>query len=280
MMIDYQTKINELKLDLTHPKNKGINYIFVEGINDIKLFRKIFNNDKCKVEWIPGGKLKLEECVETLINTHPLIIGIRDADFLHLEEKKSYYKKNVFLTDHHDIEMTMLANDSCFRAILYEYSNIESYEFHEFKNNLLILLAPLSCLKWLNDIEKLELDFKCDFTYLINHDDLNFNLEEYIKRVKSKSPNAKDISDVIIINMTNELHKESLDLLQVVNGHDFLKALESHLKIKENNNKISSIVLESSLRMKYEFSHFTSTILYKDLSNWAISNNTVLFDEK
>ena len=72
--ITYQDKLNELRLDISHPNNRGLAFVFVEGETDIRLFRKFFNLDNCKVENIPGGKLKLEECVKELLKVYSLII--------------------------------------------------------------------------------------------------------------------------------------------------------------------------------------------------------------
>ena len=108
--ITYQDKLNELKLDISHPNNSGIAFVLVEGESDIRLFRKFFNLENCKVENIPGGKFKLEECVRELMNNYPLLIGLRDADFLHLEGT-AYSEPNMFLTDLHDMEMIVVSED-------------------------------------------------------------------------------------------------------------------------------------------------------------------------
>ena len=97
MHVTYQDKLNELRLDITHPKSKGKVFVCLEGESDVKLFRKFFNLEKCKVERIPGGKFKLEECVTSLIAVYRLIFGIRDADFLHLENKTSIHPNIFFI---------------------------------------------------------------------------------------------------------------------------------------------------------------------------------------
>ncbi len=107
--ISYQEKLNELRLDISHLKSSGIVFVLLEGYGDIRLFRKLFNPNTCKVERIPGGKFKLEECIGVLVNIYPFIIGIRDADFVHLK-KDEYVNKNIFLTDLHD------RNDNNFRG--------------------------------------------------------------------------------------------------------------------------------------------------------------------
>src|SRR5580693_6880159 len=116
--ITYQDKLNELKLDISHPNSIGKVFVLLEGESDVRLFRKLFNLENCKVENIPGGNPKLEECVQTLIANYALVIGIRDADFIHLNNIP-YQKANIFLTDFHDIEMVMISTDELFSALAF-----------------------------------------------------------------------------------------------------------------------------------------------------------------
>jgi len=37
--ITFQDKLNELRLDIAHPNNKGIAFVLLEGDSDIRLFR-------------------------------------------------------------------------------------------------------------------------------------------------------------------------------------------------------------------------------------------------
>ena len=135
--ITYQDKMNELRLDISHPNSKDVNFIFVEGDSDIKLFRKFFLLDKCKVESIPGGNVKLEECVSTLIEDYPLIIGIRDADFKNLDSF-CYSNKNMFLTDFHDIEVTMLSQEVVLSSLVFEFTDFPKSQHLQFRNNIKI----------------------------------------------------------------------------------------------------------------------------------------------
>ena len=134
--ITYQEKLNELRMDLPNPNNRGKTLVLVEGDSDIRLFRKLFDADHCKVENIPGGKFKLEDCVEELIRSYPLVIGIRDADFEHLKSS-SYSKSNMFLTDYHDIEVTMLAQKEILHAFLFEYTGMEKSGHLDFREKVL-----------------------------------------------------------------------------------------------------------------------------------------------
>ena len=67
--ITYEYKLNELRLDIRHPNSRGHTFVLVEGESDIRLFRKFFDLENCKVENIPGGNLKVEDCVEELLKS-------------------------------------------------------------------------------------------------------------------------------------------------------------------------------------------------------------------
>jgi hypothetical protein len=75
-----ESKITELRLDISHPNSRGKVFVLLEGESDVKLYRKLFNNDTCKIETIPGGKIFLEKGLAILNGIYTLIIGIRDLN--------------------------------------------------------------------------------------------------------------------------------------------------------------------------------------------------------
>ena len=176
--ITYQDKLNELRLDIAHPNNKGMAFVFLEGDSDIRLFRKLFNLDNCKVEIIPGGKFKLEDCVGELVNVYPLIIGIRDADFIHLENIP-YSNANLFLTDLHDMEMMLVSEDEVFSALIFEYTSLTKDKHSEVRKNIMISIEQISLLKWLNEKENLEYKFEAGFQDLISFVNLEIDFAKY-----------------------------------------------------------------------------------------------------
>jgi len=273
--VTFQWKIDEIKLTLEHPRSKGLNYIFVEGASDIKLFRKLFHHEKCKVEIIPGGKMKLEEAVSFLLNTYPQIIGVRDADFLHLNES-IYSKTNMFLTDFHDIEITMLAQCRVLNALFFEYTNLPIAQHITFRDEMMNVLGGVSCLKWLNDREDLRLKFKAGFDDLIDFSKLEIDFKTYLTRIIDKSANTTISDKRILEGKVEELNLLNPDLLQLTNGHDLIKVVAK--SFKENSNaKISEETLSSTLRVTFTEDDFKQTTLYSELSSWATLNNTELF---
>lgn len=274
--ISYQDKLTQLRLDISHPNNKsrGINFVFVEGDSDIRLFRKFFRADNCKVEHIPGGNVKLEDCVAELISIYPLIIGVRDADFHHLSPTP-YAKPNMFLTDYHDIEMTMLAEDTVLNALIFEFTDIPKTDHITFRNKIIKTIEKISYLKWLNDRENLELKFKkVGFQHLISN--FNIDFSQYLSRVLSNSDNATLRDEVIILQKISDLATLNLDLLQLTNGHDTLQAFSQVFR-EQGNKGVSDKDIARSFRMTYTIAHFQKTNLYEALNNWANQNNTALF---
>jgi hypothetical protein len=274
--ISYQEKLNELRLDISHPNSNGISFILLEGDTDIRLFRKLFNLNNCKVENIPGGNKKLEECVQTLVNIYPLIIGIRDADFIRINEAE-YLLNNMFLTDLHDIEMTMLNFEPILNAIVFEYSNLDKSQHLAFKNKLLEVIKHISYLKLLNDKENLELTFSSGFQDLISFANQKIDLDQYLDRVVAKSPNALIKDKEILKAKIDTIEQQDPDLLQITNGHDLINSFAKYFREEEKRNGLSGDNLEATLRMLFNIEFFSQTNLYQQLDNWKNQNNVQIF---
>lgn len=274
--ITYQEKLNELLLDISHPNNMGIVFVFLEGESDIKLFRKIFNLAKCKVETIPGGKFKLEECVGKLVEIFPHIIGIRDADFVHLGAKQ-YKKANIFMTDFHDMEMIIISEDEVFSALIFEHLDLPNEKHSDIRNNILISIEQIGYLKWLNEEENLQYKFETGFQDLISFVNLEINFEEYFTRILSNSPNAKITDKTIILAKMKVLKDKNPDPLQLCNGHDFMKGFSQFVKQEYNVKNVNHGHIASSCRMTFSIEHYSRTELYVNTKTWADNNNCVIY---
>jgi hypothetical protein len=276
--ITYQDKIDELLLDISHPNSKGLVFIFVEGESDIKLFRKLFDLEHCKVESIPGGNQKVEECVKFLIGRYSLIFGIRDSDFIHLNSNESTYcEPNIFLTDLHDIEMTMIAEDEIFSAIVYEFTDIQKEKHNELRAILLKTIEEISLLKWINDQDSLNLTFRnVGFIDLISFERQSVDFVQYFARVLSKSDTPLISQFEIILDKINELKLRDPAPFQLCNGHDFLRAFAAFI-MRSNTGNISHNQLSSIFRIKYSNQHFLNTLLYKNTFQWAESHHCSIY---
>lgn len=266
--ISYQDKYNELYLDVTHPNNKDKVYIFVEGDSDIRLFRKIFHPNNCKIESIPGGNQKVEDATRDIGEKYPLVFGIRDADFLNLAEDK-YAQENIFLTDTHDIEMFQIASHRVFATILQEFTYALPDEHSGIKKNLLEILDELSYLKWVNAIEDYEFSFRnVGYHDLISLEQMKFDISKYFERLMSKSLNAKIRDFAIVSKKIDELRNREPDRLNLCNGHDFLKILVQFIN-KLNVRKTNECEIESALRIAFTIEDWKESKTYLDTKNWA-----------
>ena len=274
-----QQKITELRLDISHPNSKQKVFILLEGESDVKLYRSLFNNDTCKIETIPGGKIFLEIGLRTLINLHRLILGIRDADFIHLEGKKVELS-NLFLTDYHDSEMMMASENQCISNIFFEHTKLKSQEHNNVFQKILQAIRFLGYFRWFNDLENESNGFQFNFNSLglgDLFDKEHFKIDEkaLIQKVIERSPNAK-IKDVdVILGSIKQLFNDNHDLLQLCNGHDFMKIMS--LLCSSRNKGYSDKDMASIFRITYNQEMFKKTQLFKDISEWATQNNCTLF---
>lgn len=279
--ITYQEKLDELRLDMSHPNSRSHIFVLLEGLSDVKVFRKLFP-EHCKVEYMPGGKLKLEEGITTLLNIHSLIIGIRDADFLHLSTLP-YNPPNIFLTDYHDTEMTILAQTDILSALLFEYTDLAKEKHLEFRNQVLQTIEKLSYLKWLDNTESLNLTFKnVGFEHLIDVDQHEIDFTRYLQNVLSKSGNEALIKDKdIILELLREFKEEQseneVDLLQLTSGHDLLKAFAKYFREKYPKKGLSEQILASTIRIAFNQEQFKQTSLFRQLVIWAEDNEVSIW---
>ena len=271
--ITFQDKLNELRLDLSHPNSSDISFVLVEGSSDIKLFRKFFTLERCKVEQIPGGNQKLEECVSSLVQVSSLIVGVRDSDFIQLSANNGYPKPNIVLTDYHDIETTAISKESILNALIFELSDIGESEHEKLREDLMNSIKSIGLLKWLNDIETLELKFECGFQDILDFSSLNIDFDQYVSRVLSKSPNAK-ITDINILKTKiEELDKTNPDQFHLLSGHDLINAFAKFFREEHANKGLSGKDLERSIRMLFSVELFETTTIHSELSKWQTANN-------
>ena len=272
--ITYEYKLGQLRFDF--PYSKANIFILVEGETDVRLFRKLFHEENCKVEYIPGGKSKLEECVEELIKQHNLLIGIRDADFIHLEDLP-YHKKNIFITDFHDMEMMILYEPEIFSALISHYTALPKSQHLELRDKILRSIEHISYIKWLNEIESIGYNFSIGFGDLLSFGNAGFDIELYFSRLLGKSPLARITEITSILIATDELKQKNPDLFQLCNGKDLITAIWHYLRIVHNVRDINENNMVNLFMIAYTFNHYQKSTLYQDTKKWADDHHCVIY---
>ena len=75
--ITYQDKLNELRLDISHPHSKGQTFVLVEGESDIRLFRKFFNLENAfrDIRPKPGPESFVTRAIQPFNSNKALLAG-------------------------------------------------------------------------------------------------------------------------------------------------------------------------------------------------------------
>lgn len=205
-----------------------------------------------------------------------MIVGIRDSDFLQIINPE-YAKRNMFLTDQHDIETTMLNFKPVLNALVFEYSSKTEDQHEQLRNQLMDIILSLSCLKFINVRDSIGLNFSSGFQDLISFANDTFDLKQYIIRVLGKSEEATITDFPTIVQMVNDVRESNPHKLQITNGHDLLNVFAKYFREVEGRNGIKGEHLETSIRMVFTKEMFKETWLYYNLNEWQHANETELF---
>lgn len=261
--INATDKVNDIRLSLNSEEGSKIVWILVEGEDDCKIYPKFFDETKARVECVNGGKEQLTIALNTLTGETEQVIGIQDADFLHLE--KSYPSvKNLFYTDCHDIEITMLSFDDVMCNLLSEYRMQDKKE--DIWENILQESSYIAYIRWYNERGGCKILFSGlkygDSLTAISNGKISLKNQELLQILNVRSHNkieeltSENIDNFIISNKTN-------DLLNLCNGHDVTALLSLLI-----GGLISHKEFCRHLRLSFTIQHFSQTKLYSNISDW------------
>lgn len=272
--LDRNDTIGEIRQARRHPAGQSYIWVLVEGLSDQKLYAKLIDGQNTKVEIVNGGgKNEIREALLVLIQETDKVIGIRDADFLHLEQNQETIDV-LFLTDTHDSELMLIASDVAFQQIIAEYLPSQRTTFNQFRLNLLTSLTFFSGLRWINDTEDLGLNFKgIGLAKFYDVNNVSVDKANCLHEVSSRSPNKKRLPDITEIDA--KVSRVN-DLYNLCNGHDCLKAL-ALLFTAKGGTGISDVELSNAFRVAFRKEDFVLTMLFNSLKQWEVSNGYSLF---
>ena len=210
--------INSIRLELRHSSGKNHIWVLVEGETDQRLFSRLIDAPSVRIEIAHGGIGKLRIAVDTLVKETKQVLGIRDADFLHLDGKSESIS-NLFLTDYHDIEMMIISCDDSFRPLIAEYLNERLSDFSILRTEILQSIGFLAGMRWLNDQKNLELFFQhLGFAAFMIRKKNKLRRKPVSIRFENtpKTKNRKSIKTKIITLISG-----IVDYYNLCNGHDF-----------------------------------------------------------
>jgi hypothetical protein len=268
--------VDEILLSLNSPKGCNLVYVLVEGKNDCRLYQKFFDNEKTSIGFVGGGKVQVEKALMCLAEKAGQVLGICDADFRHLEEDYSE-KPNLFFTDCHDIEMTML-NDKQTRMNAFTEYGIQNGAEDVLENSIGGSVF-VGYARWFNDVKIVKLRFRgLSIAPYYDIPTKTFNSTSFLDGLNKCSPNKKRFIGITDIDHFKNANKTS-DFFNLCNGHDVIALIVAIIKVHPSHKNLSTENFARVLRASYMFDSFKKTNLFADISAWQIANRRDIFWE-
>lgn len=258
---------NEIRLLLSVPKNKYATMILLEGIDDIKLFISLVNNENTYLFESYGGKLGIKNILSKFTSDYR-VIGIADRDY----ETKNILK--LFYCDYCNAEMMIASNDDSLSYTLFQITS-NWLNISELRNCVLDKLFYLSVIRKLNE----EMCWRISFEevplneIIINHSDLY----RIITLINSKNRSNKLEDDRISLIESEAKKLVGQNFLNYTNGHDFCKGMLKELKnLNPHTRSVTCLNADEFsclFRMGYVKKNFKESNLYKALESYQIEHN-------
>ncbi len=270
---------NAIILKRQYPGNDLLSFLVIEGDTDRRLYKAFIDEGKCSITVAYAKAVALAVLSILEQNNFPGILVIVDADFDVLEGQV-LSSPNVLFTDAHDIE-TMIIRSPALEKVLGEFGSenkIAQFKQDKGKDVRTVLLEcgiPVGYLRWVSLKNDYFLKFEgLDFSKFLNKETLTIRETKLIKAVKDKSQRQDIPAEQIKIRI-GELRKDNHDMWHVCCGHDLVCILSIglHKAIGTNDTgEITPVIIERSLRLAYERSHFQQTQLYISIQRWEEAN--------
>ena len=172
--------------------------------------------------------------------------------------------------------MMILSCDAAFQSVVAEYLVSRRTDFDVLRQEILNSIAFLGVIRWLNNLESLELNFKgLSVTAFIDPITLIPDKQGCIQEIENRSPIKKR---AVQLQEIDAKLVEILDYYNLYNGHDVEKVLALHITKKTLGEKgINDGDIGKSLRIAFRKQDFEATKLYTSLKQWERQTGYSLF---
>lgn len=276
---ELSSKLVAIRVILKHPSTKEKVFVLLEGETDIRLFKKLFDLNCVEIESLNGKEKVIQALQKLQEEGYQQVIGIKDADFEHLEDTQTI--ENLFITDYHDMEVSMIESEAL-QSLICEYAHTQSNRLAFLKQEVYNIAINIGYLRWFNNrVGNNTLLFEgLNFGSFIQQgsEGLDFNQESFFETLleHSRKKNANlSLTPQSLEEIIEDLKRLSIDKFQICCGHDLTKLIaKSFLKSFKGDE------IEKNLRLAYSFEHFKKTQLYAFLMAWSTALGKILFQSK
>jgi hypothetical protein len=253
---NYQGIVNTVLIYLRTPETSSRAAILVKGPDDAKIYRKFLNQHTTQI-FACIGKNDLQRALFELLSKTDHVIGIRDADFFHLEDIVPE-SPNLFFTDCHDIEMTILRFVEVRRDLFSEYYSDDNFDRMDSVWESIVKEASfVGYIRWFNE----KSDYKIVFDGLFYKAGYGDDREQLLlDQLNEQSPDKKESLAKDTINDFITTYKTD-DIFNLCNGHDVTALL-----VRAFNINLKPVV--TALRLSFHREQFIRTALCRELLAW------------
>ena len=256
--------VTTLLMRFRHPNMAGKVIIAVEGKHDNKFYSKFADFVVAEIHYL-GGCRKLGDVLKTFASKFPQytkrLAGIKDADFCHMAGIQPAVS-NLFFTDFHDFEMSLVSVDKIKRLIgKFKFEEDQASAIFDKTVSELKYLSYIKLHNW-HRAKGNRLSFKSVSLNNIWNKDQN-QIIEYICNLQ------KDVTKVINKTDIDNLMANipAPDYRQLHNGHDFLSGIALEINgIKPQN--ANEAKLRKELSEIYTNDEFKMTTLYNSINGY------------
>ena len=287
---NYQGVVNAVLVYLNTEKTTRQVAVLVEGPDDVKVYRKFFDQNMTQL-FSCIGKGDLQKALSELLDKTNHVIGIRDADFSNLENAKPAIS-HLFFTDYHDLEMTILYFEEVRRSLFSEYGDLNRID--SVWKTIIKDASFAGYIRWFNEKNDYQIVFDGLFYKIDSNGDREQVLLDQLNRVVQKlqflnnfrlktakclafcktwertirfsnksneqSPDKKGtITKELVHDFITEHNTD--DIFNLCNGHDVSDLLVMAFKINTKQ-------LATALRLSFYREQFIKTALYRELLAW------------
>ncbi len=254
-------------------------FFIVEGDSDARFYKNLVNQSHCN-RVIASGKETAMAALNILENESVAgVLAVVDADF-DLLENNLPTSSNLFLSDHHDLEVMLFLSQALDKVLteLGSAEKIERFEQRiqkEVRSVLFSEAKKVGYLRWLSLQQHLNLKFEgLSYRNFLQEPTLEIELPGLIRTVKNNSQ-QHSLNEQEIQHQLLSLLAENHDPHLVCCGHDLTGILSVALRKTLGTNdtgKVEPEIIERSLRLAFESSHFATTQLFQSIRQWEQNN--------
>ena len=266
-------KANEIRLK--RQLHTG-SFLVVEGRDDRLFFEQFTEQAVCKIT-TADGKRNVTDVIDTLEADHfPGVAGIVDADFDHVEARRSS-SNNLIVLETVDLE-ALLVRSTALDRVLIELGSIEKIATfgRDVRETLVDAAAVIGCLRLHSLRARLNLTFQgLRYDSCVDRDALTVNVDALIHEVMKRSQRF-DISRDDVAQQIASIHDSLDDYWLLCCGVDMVAILALGLRSAlgtNNSGVVAPAVVRRCLRLAFPSSDLHSSQLGRDLRGWSTRNS-------